>query len=309
MKRILPILILLVLLPGWAFATDYYIDPDCDNNGDGTVSTCASSEGAEGAFNSWDNISVSAGNGYYQKRGSTFNGVVVISGVVATEGNEVIIGAFGNGDQKAKIKWATGAVTDTFQLTDSEYFIIQDIDFDGNSSGANDNICLFGSSNNIIQRCVSHDSSGSGYWFSSGTGASLNNKLIESVGYSLESGVYSFTTSTGLIIENCTFSNNSLYGIKSMTDSTGVEIRNTISWNTGVIGYDVLVLDVTNADGGNNLVGTYHENWPAGLKTNDISSDPLFVNATAGNFTLKPNSPPSTPGHLSGLSPPIRATS
>lgn len=94
MKNLL--LFLFCLWSTCAFATAYYADPDCANNGDGTAQACGAAGGA-GAYNCSATITLTGeSNDLFFKRGTTCNTSVVIN-ADGTALDSVEIGPYGVG--------------------------------------------------------------------------------------------------------------------------------------------------------------------------------------------------------------------
>ena len=90
-----------------------------------------------------------------------------------------------------------------------------------------------------------------------------------------------------LYLDNCTvsgnISTNGSTGAALYVEASNAYVQNSIFWNNGS---DFEVVE------GGHLTVNYtltQQNFTGG--TGNISSDPLFVNASAGDFSLKPNSP------------------
>jgi len=88
MKRLFILTTLIVfgfiLLPAWAGAADYYIDPTSGTNGVGSFAD---------PFNTWTGITIATGNDYRQKAGTTWTGTITITASGTSE-NLILIGAY-----------------------------------------------------------------------------------------------------------------------------------------------------------------------------------------------------------------------
>ena len=96
--------ILLVSHPLWA--TTYYVDNSCSNNGTGLATSCAGSPGGAGPFNSLANAQSGVtgdqhGNSLLLDSGETFRETYTINsgGVYGTLGGQFTVGSYGVGAQ------------------------------------------------------------------------------------------------------------------------------------------------------------------------------------------------------------------
>lgn len=78
---------------GRASAAIIYIDPTCQNSGDGTTMTC----GTHGPLKTWAEVTWAAGNTYSQKGGTTAYETITPA-TSGTSGNAIIINSYGTGN-------------------------------------------------------------------------------------------------------------------------------------------------------------------------------------------------------------------
>ncbi len=100
-RKLLPILVIL-LLPSFAWARHYYVDNTCSFNGDGTTQDCAAGVGQPGPFNSIANAQRAvtgdqSDNSLLLKRDRIFREQYNVS-AYGTEGHPFIIGGYGTGN-------------------------------------------------------------------------------------------------------------------------------------------------------------------------------------------------------------------
>jgi hypothetical protein len=99
MTKRLILALLLSCSPVWA--TTYYVDNSCANNGNGLATSCAASSGGAGPFNSIANAQSrvtgsQAGNSVLLKAGETFREMYTVP-AYGTSGDPFTIGAYGTG--------------------------------------------------------------------------------------------------------------------------------------------------------------------------------------------------------------------
>lgn len=119
--------------------------------------------------------------------------------------------------------------------------------------------------NNIVENCNAPGASGIviGTWYSDTDGSSIYNINIWNNDFyaNADGVVIRPMTSVSVSWENNIFANN------------GTTYVNSLNWNPGTVGYNVYF-------GGG-----------SGPGSNNLTSDPLFVNASTGNFSLQSTSP------------------
>lgn len=90
--------IIIALLSSSAWATQYYLDPSCTYNGNGTASTCAASAGASGAFNTGSSItSLGTSSDVSIKADTTLYASPITINWSGTSGDHVTITRYGTG--------------------------------------------------------------------------------------------------------------------------------------------------------------------------------------------------------------------
>ncbi len=91
------LLLLLLFVPSLSWGATIYVDPDCANNGDGTTTDCAASAAATGAKNTFVGLSMSAGNTYAGKGGSSQTLASYQVPASGTDGSPITITSYGTG--------------------------------------------------------------------------------------------------------------------------------------------------------------------------------------------------------------------
>lgn len=141
-KAFILLLILLISTNSQAHQT-IYIDPDHKGKMNGSI---------EFPFNSWDSITVTDGNIYLQKSGTTF---FTESGIKISSKKNVTIGAYGNGG-KPKIIGTGDENTKVIDISNSQNFIITNLDVSSITGHVIAGIIIDGkdSRNNLITDCT-----------------------------------------------------------------------------------------------------------------------------------------------------------
>ncbi len=138
MKRGFVFIVCLISLASYVSATNVYIDPSAQYNGDGSRGTQATCSGCSGAFNTWGSVSFSASDDYFQKCGTTYisGNYFDISGITATSSNHMVFGAYyldagseviGVSGSKPILK-SSGNTAPIFRILDSSYIEVTNID-------------------------------------------------------------------------------------------------------------------------------------------------------------------------------------
>lgn len=131
--------------------TTFYIDPSANVNGDGSI---------ESPFNSWDNVTWTAGNSYLQKAGTTFNGQISIGASGNSLQSRIYLGKYGTG-ALPKIE----AVQYGIFIAARQFLFIEDFEI---TNATDHGIYIRTSGSNIenitINRCIAHHNQNNGFF-------------------------------------------------------------------------------------------------------------------------------------------------
>ena len=143
--------------------------------------------------------------------------------------------------------------------------------------------------NCIIRNCVARNHGGEGICVAYGDNVKIENCLV----YKNDgAGIRLVYNADGAIISGCTVNGNNLDGIICSASDTTIRdsiITNNNAW--GVTAVLTVVVDVDYSDVWNNTSGSYNDVSKITVGDDCISSNPLYVNAVAGNLRLGSGSP------------------
>lgn len=123
----------------------FYINPSYAVNGDGTSPALAASPGAAGAYNTWSGITVSAGNTYLQRRGTTYAATITAGGSGSAT-SYINYGAYSNDttgadddttQDRPKVRAASG---NGFSVANRHHINVRDFDIKGQNGGGSTGI-------------------------------------------------------------------------------------------------------------------------------------------------------------------------
>jgi len=108
MKHFILTILFVGFSPFWAMAATYYIDPDCQHNGDGKSMDCAAGVGQTGAYNTWS-ISYFCGNSYQGKKGTIWQatGTVDLNDKTCSSETVLELTSYGSGEEPVITSQAT----------------------------------------------------------------------------------------------------------------------------------------------------------------------------------------------------------
>ncbi|MDQ6867125.1 MAG: right-handed parallel beta-helix repeat-containing protein [Pseudomonadota bacterium] len=233
--------------------TTFFIDPSAGLNGSGTLAS---------PFNTWSGISMSPGNTYQQKSGTSYGSAVTVT-VVASSGSPVVIGSYGTGAQPH---------TGGFNFIGAAFVTLSGFDV-SNPGNFAANI-VSGSNNITVDGCSLHDSS-EGASINAGAGANnviSNNQVFNNA----DSGITVETTNGPNTITRNVIHDNGTHGIELSGLATSSATGCTVTFNLcqfngnrvpGATGIHTFAVSRTTGEGGWNTI-----KWNVSTHTHDGAS-------------------------------------
>lgn len=216
--------------------TTYYIDPTAGSGGDGSIGS---------PFDSWEDVTWAAGNGYLQKRGTT---ATLLAAIMPTTGGAagayITMGAYGEGDDPI----IDGS--DTYQginfgygSTQKSYITIENLHIQNTTGGI-----IFTSASNpdhiLIDTVTIHDTDGAGAYgisFASSTGTDITVRYctLSNIGLATNPVYGIFFQGTG----KAWIHHNTITGVgrDSTTDnSDGISLGSPVGGNGCIIEHNTI---------------------------------------------------------------------
>lgn len=197
---------------------------------------------------------------------------------------------------------ASGAILASGNGLSSDYFEFINMKVHHNGSSRLDHGIYIATSNNLVERCEIYSNTGYGVhvFISASTGEKANRNIIRQ-SIIRDNSTSGDATSAGIILSsgygNLAYNNiilNNPYGIQIGYDASSTKVYNNTIYANKYFGIDISSSSTSTTVRNNILYqngGTISNTGSDTVQSNNMTGNPLFVDAAAANFSLQPGSP------------------